>query len=76
MGRFTIQRSRITKQNLNHSEFFDKKITHKIKYINFRSWVSNGFCIRFYEKSGLIDLSNYTGVEVSKIGYSYCKKLS
>ena len=68
-------RDHITKQSLNHSEFFDKKITHKIKNISILEVGSAmGSAYDFMKKSGLIDLSNYTGVEVSKIGYSYCKK--
>ena len=33
-----------------------------------------GSAYKFLKNSGLIDLSNYTGVEVSQIGHDYCKK--
>lgn len=68
-------RDHITNQNLNHSEFFDKEITKKIENISILEVGSAmGAAYKFLENSSLIDLSNYTGVEVSKIGYEYCKK--
>jgi hypothetical protein len=68
-------RDHITNQNLNHSEFFDKKITKRIENISILEVGSAmGSAYKFLKNSGLIDLSNYTGVEVSQIGHDYCKK--
>ena len=48
-------RDHITKQNLNHSEFFDKKITHKIKNISILEVGSAmGSAYDFMKKSELI----------------------
>ena len=68
-------RDHITDQNLNHSEFFDKKLTKRIENISILEVGSAmGGAYKFLKDSGLIDLSNYSGVEVSQIGYEYCKK--
>lgn len=68
-------RDHITTQNLNRSEFFDKKLTKKIENISILEVGSAmGSAYKFLKNSGLIDLSNYTGVEVSQMGHDFCKK--
>jgi len=68
-------RDYVTKGNFFHKEYLNQNVSIKIEGKSILEIGSAmGCAYKFMKNSNLIDLSEYTGVEVSKVGYDYCVK--
>ncbi len=68
-------RDYITNGNYLFKEYLNQNVHKKIENKSILEIGSAmGSAYGFLQKSGLVDLSKFTGVEVSKVGIEYCKK--
>ena len=69
-------RDYINEGDLFVNEYLNQTLTKKVEGKSILEIGSAmGCAYKFMKNSGLIDLSNYTGIEVSKVGIDFCKKI-
>ncbi|MDA9184182.1 class I SAM-dependent methyltransferase [Flavobacteriaceae bacterium] len=68
-------RDNIIKGDYSFKEYLNQTLSLKLKEKRILEVGSAmGSAYEFIKNSGLIDLKNYTGIEVSKVGIDYCKQ--
>lgn len=68
-------RDYINEGDLLVNEYLNQTLTKKVEGKSILEIGSAmGSAYKFMKNSGLIDLSNYTGIEVSKVGIDFCKE--